>query len=150
MLQAVMAAALGQSVANSVQADRRRGVRANPAASLIVATDKKAGLYVYGLDGRTRSFAAGGRLNNVDLMDMGAAGVIVVASDRNDPLSAMLRIYRLDTASAWTAVHDQAVIHMKRRTSRYDSRSRDSAVEAVSIMMIGASIRSASGNTTPP
>jgi 3-phytase len=73
---------------------------ADPGASLIVATDKKAGLYVYGLDGRTRSFAAGGHLNNVDLMDMGAAGVIVVASDRNDPLAAVLRIYRLDTASA--------------------------------------------------
>jgi 3-phytase len=72
----------------------------DPSASLIVATDKKAGLYVYGLDGKTRSFSAGGRLNNVDLMDMGAAGVIVVASDRNDPLSAVLRIYRLDTASA--------------------------------------------------
>ena len=57
---------------------------ADPAASLIVATDKKAGLYVYGLDGRTRSFADGGLLNNVDLADMGAAGVIVVASDRND------------------------------------------------------------------
>ena len=32
---------------------------ADPAASLIVATDKKAGLYVYGLDGKVRQFAAG-------------------------------------------------------------------------------------------
>lgn len=76
---------------------------ADPAASLIVATDKKAGLYVYGLDGRTRSFAAGGRLNNVDLVDMGAAGVIVVASDRNDLANARLQIYRLDTATAQLA-----------------------------------------------
>ena len=47
---------------------------ANPAASLIVATDKKAGLYVYGLDGKVRSFVAAGRVNNVDLIDMGPAG----------------------------------------------------------------------------
>ncbi|RYE71235.1 MAG: phytase, partial [Oxalobacteraceae bacterium] len=54
---------------------------ANPAASLIVATDKKAGLHIYTLDGKSRFFDPSGRLNNVDLMDMGAAGVIVVASD---------------------------------------------------------------------
>jgi 3-phytase len=73
---------------------------ANPATSLIVATDKKAGLYVYGLDGRTRSFADGGLLNNVDLVDLGAAGIIVVASDRNDPVAAQLQVYRLDPATA--------------------------------------------------
>lgn len=71
-----------------------------PADSLIVATDKKAGLYVYGLDGRVRSFDPAGRLNNVDLVDLGARGVIVVASDRNDPAAALLRIYRLDTDRA--------------------------------------------------
>ncbi|WP_225204681.1 phytase [Novosphingobium huizhouense] len=73
---------------------------ANPAASLIVATDKKAGLYLYGLDGRPRDFSPDGRLNNVDLVDMGAAGVIVVASDRNDEARAKLRLYRLDTRAA--------------------------------------------------
>jgi 3-phytase len=73
---------------------------ADPAQSLIVATDKKAGLYVYGLDGKTRHFAGGGLLNNVDLADMGAAGIIVAASDRNDPLAAKLQLYRLDPASA--------------------------------------------------
>ena len=72
----------------------------DPAASLIVATDKKAGLYVYGLDGKTRSFVEGGLLNNVDLVDMGRQGVIVVASDRNDLANAMLQVYRLDTAAA--------------------------------------------------
>lgn len=70
-----------------------------PAQSLIVATDKKAGLYVYGLDGRVRHFHPGGRLNNVDLIDMGRAGVIVVASDRNDEAQALLQLYRLDPAS---------------------------------------------------
>jgi len=73
---------------------------ADPAASLIVATDKKAGLHVYGLGGKSRSFEPDGRLNNVDLVDMGRQGVIVVASDRNDPLAAKLRLYRLDTATA--------------------------------------------------
>lgn len=70
-----------------------------PARSLIVATDKKAGLYVYGMDGKVRHFVAGGRLNNVDLIDMGRTGVIVVASDRNDEAQALLQIYRLNTQS---------------------------------------------------
>lgn len=69
---------------------------ASPAASLIVATDKKAGLHVYDLSGKSRFFDPAGRLNNVDLVDLGAAGVIVVASDRNDPAHARLRLYRLD------------------------------------------------------
>jgi 3-phytase len=73
---------------------------ANPAASLIVGTDKKAGLHVYGLDGKSRSFVADGRLNNVDLIELRDGRVIVVASDRNDEANALLRIYRLDTASA--------------------------------------------------
>lgn len=73
---------------------------ANPQASLIVATDKKAGLYVYGLDGQVKSFANSGLVNNVDLVDTGAHGVIVVASDRNDLTQAVLQVYRLDTATA--------------------------------------------------
>lgn len=73
---------------------------ANPAASLIIGTDKKAGLHVYGLDGKSRFFDPAGLLNNVDLADIGEAGVIVVASDRNDRAAAKLRLYRLDTAAA--------------------------------------------------
>jgi 3-phytase len=77
---------------------------ANPAASLIVGTDKKAGLYVYGLDGRVRDFLDAGRVNNVDLRDAvsmtGQPGVLVVASDRNDVANAKLALFRLDTASA--------------------------------------------------
>ncbi|RYY29016.1 MAG: phytase [Sphingomonadales bacterium] len=72
---------------------------ANPSASLIVGTDKKAGLYVYDLNGKQKSFIDAGRVNNVDLRDMGKAGVIVAASDRNDPLNAKLALFRLDTAS---------------------------------------------------
>lgn len=72
----------------------------NPAASLIVATDKKAGLYVYGLDGGERSSLAAGQVNNVDLRDMGDAGIIVAASDRNDRAAAKLALFRLDPATA--------------------------------------------------
>lgn len=64
---------------------------ANPAQSLIIATDKKAGLYVYGLDGAIKSFVDAGLVNNVDNL-----GDLVVASDRNDPLVAHLATFRLD------------------------------------------------------
>lgn len=67
----------------------------NPASSLIIATDKKAGIYVYGLDGKIRSFANAGLVNNVDIF-----GDIVVASDRNDKTNAHLAVYRLDPATA--------------------------------------------------
>ena len=69
----------------------------DPSASLIVGTDKKAGLHVYTLDGASRFFAPDGNLNNVDLADMGDQGVIVVASNRNDPAAAALSVYRLNT-----------------------------------------------------
>ena len=73
---------------------------ADPAASLIVATDKKAGLHVYDLSGRERSMVEVGRVNNVDLVDLGAAGVIVVASDRNDLANAALQVFRLNPVTA--------------------------------------------------
>lgn len=77
---------------------------ADPAASLIVGTDKKAGLYVYGLDGARRHFLDAGRINNVDLKaDVpinGAPGILVVASDRNDVTQAKLALFRLDPATA--------------------------------------------------
>ncbi len=73
---------------------------AEPEKSLIIGTDKKAGLHVFGLDGKRRQFVSDGRLNNVDLADMGNQGIIVVASDRNDKKHAALRIYRLQTETA--------------------------------------------------
>ncbi len=77
---------------------------ANPAASLIVGTDKKAGLYVYGLDGKHRDFIDAGRVNNVDLKDdvtiNGAPGILVVASDRNDIAHSKLALFRLDPTTA--------------------------------------------------
>ncbi|MET0248268.1 MAG: phytase [Sphingobium sp.] len=77
---------------------------ANPAASLILGTDKKAGLYVYGLDGKVRDFIDAGRVNNVDLRDGvvmgGGTGILAVASDRNDIANAKLALFRLDPVSA--------------------------------------------------
>ena len=71
---------------------------ADPDDSLIVATDKQAGLHVYGLAGKSLAFDPAGRLNNVDLLDLGPRGILVVASDRNDEKNAELRLYRLDPA----------------------------------------------------
>jgi 3-phytase len=77
---------------------------ADPAASLIVGTDKKAGLYVYRLDGKVRDFIDAGRVNNVDLKDgvsiNGQNGILVAASDRNDLASAKLALFHLDPATA--------------------------------------------------
>lgn len=72
---------------------------ANPAASLIVGTDKQAGLYVYGLDGQVRDFNNAGRVNNVGLVDT-PAGVIVAASDRSDEAKAQIALFRLNTTTA--------------------------------------------------
>lgn len=77
---------------------------ANPAASLILGTDKKAGVYVYGLDGKVRDFNNAGRVNNIDLRDDVAfadgKGILAVASDRNDVAHARLALFRLDPATA--------------------------------------------------
>ena len=50
---------------------------ANPAASLVVGTDKKGGLYVYDLKGAQKSFLAAPGLNNVDLIEIAGGRVLV-------------------------------------------------------------------------
>lgn len=76
----------------------------NPTASLIVGTDKKAGLHVYDLSGADRFFIDAGAVNNVDLRAdvtiAGTPGVLVAASDRNDLANAKLALFRLDTTTA--------------------------------------------------
>lgn len=75
----------------------------NPSASLIIGTDKKAGLYVYGLDGSIKSFLPEGQLNNVDLREVMIGGkktILVGASVRNDRLNAHIGLYRLDPETA--------------------------------------------------
>ncbi|GAB4478505.1 MAG: hypothetical protein OHK0018_09560 [Erythrobacter tepidarius] len=72
---------------------------ANPAASLVVGTDKKGGLYVYDLKGAQKSFLAAPGLNNVDLLELAAGRVLVVASDRSDLTRVHLFLALLDTAT---------------------------------------------------
>ncbi len=71
----------------------------DPSASLIVATDKKAGLYVYNLEGEILSFTDAGEVNNVDLVELGDGTVFVAASDRNDPLNSHIVFYTLNTSA---------------------------------------------------
>ncbi|RZJ80122.1 MAG: phytase, partial [Brevundimonas sp.] len=71
---------------------------ADPAASLVVATDKKSGLYLYDMQGRVLQHLPDGKMNNVDLRSgfslSGRPIVLVTASDRTNKSIA---IYRLDT-----------------------------------------------------
>jgi 3-phytase len=72
---------------------------ANPAASLIVATDKKGGLYVYDLAGAQVSHLAAPGLNNVEVVELPGGQVLALASDRSDPAMAHIFVARLDTAT---------------------------------------------------
>ena len=71
---------------------------ANPANSLIIGTDKKAGLNLYDMQGRVIQHLPDGKMNNVDLREgfmLGGQPVVLVsASDRTNKAVA---IYRLDT-----------------------------------------------------
>lgn len=72
---------------------------ANPAESLIIGTDKKAGLHAYGLDGAIRARLPDGLLNNVDLradvLVNGAPAIVLAASDRTDLQNGHLALYTL-------------------------------------------------------
>ena len=73
---------------------------ADPALSLVIATDKKSGLYVYDADGNLLQTLPDGRMNNVDLRDGFVSGgnslTLVAASDRSDDTIAL---YLLDPAT---------------------------------------------------
>lgn len=73
--------------------------RRAPAESLVIGTDKKAGIHVYDLKGRRLSFTPAARLNNVDLREIGGR-VWVAASDRADVTQAHVALFALDTAAA--------------------------------------------------
>lgn len=68
----------------------------DPSKALILGTDKKAGLYVYGLDGAVRAFLPEGPLNNVDLRDgfevEGRPMVLAAASHRTRAGAALFLI----------------------------------------------------------
>ena len=90
--------------------------RRTPAASLIVATDKKEGLNVYGLDGKLRSNLPAGRVNNVDLRDgvtiAGKRGVLVAASDRTVIGEGRLALFALDPVQAKLTLLTRAPVAM--------------------------------------
>lgn len=69
--------------------------------SLVVGTDKRAGIHVYDMAGKAVSFTASPRLNNVDLradvMVNGKPSVLVAASDRRDEMNAAIALFTLDT-----------------------------------------------------
>jgi len=71
---------------------------ADPAASIIIGTDKKAGLYSYNLNGEMLDFIAAGALNNVSVHD-GDHGLIALASDRGDSLNSHIAIFSVDKQS---------------------------------------------------
>ena len=72
---------------------------ADPSKSLIVGTDKKAGLHVYNLEGEQVSFFQGAGLNNVDLAELDDGTILVAASDRRDLALAHVLIASLDPAT---------------------------------------------------
>lgn len=70
----------------------------DPSRSLVIATDKKAGMYIYDMQGKVVQFLPDGKVNNVDLREGFELGgkkvVLVTASNRTDKSIA---IYVLDT-----------------------------------------------------
>lgn len=69
---------------------------ADPAASLILGTDKTAGLYAYGLDGAVRDFLPDGELNNVDLRPFSLRGepVALAGATRRDDETLVFYVVR--------------------------------------------------------
>jgi 3-phytase len=74
--------------------------RNNPSRSIVIATQKQSGLYVYDLQGRVLQFLPDGRMNNVDVRDNFSLGgqlvSIATASNRSDD---SISIYRIDAAT---------------------------------------------------
>lgn len=74
--------------------------KSDPSKSLIVGTDKKHGIFIYGMDGSIKARIAAGKVNNVDLrndvMINGQPETVVAVSDENQP-QAKIALYRLDT-----------------------------------------------------
>jgi 3-phytase len=68
------------------------------ATSFVLATDKKAGIGIFGLDGRLVDFFAVGRINNIDLredfpFESGTAPIVAASNKTTD----MIDVFRFDT-----------------------------------------------------
>lgn len=79
--------------------------RLDPAASVVIGTDKRAGLVVYDMQGQELQFVENGRMNNVDLREGFSLGgqdiILVTASDRT---RKAISIFRLDPVTR--TLHD--------------------------------------------
>lgn len=69
----------------------------DPSQSLIIGTDKRAGLYVYDLNGAVKQFLPSGQPNNVDLrqgvvLSDGWSGDLAAATDRADDTFALFSV----------------------------------------------------------
>jgi 3-phytase len=131
---------------------------ADPARSLIVATDKEAGIGVLDLTGKLLSFQPLGRINNVDLradVDIaGSRGVLVAASDRSDTSKPRLHLFRLDpVAGALIPIGDvrpekgQAYgLCLHRRGTEIDAFMvyKQGVIEQIAIDLSGAQVKWAS------
>lgn len=93
----------------------------NPAASLIVGTDKKAGLYSYGMDGKVRDFVPAGALNNVDLRVVkdtaGQPMILVAASDRTDLKRPRVALFSMDGKNGKLALLGTQPVYPASRTA---------------------------------
>ena len=71
----------------------------NPGRSLVLGTDKSAGLHVYDLNGRQLQFVPAGRVNNVDVRvrPWGLADMSVAVASHREP--SELVVFTLDHAS---------------------------------------------------
>ncbi|WP_422345297.1 phytase [Parasphingorhabdus sp.] len=72
----------------------------DPSQSLIIGTDKKAGIHIYDLQGRQMSFLAADAVNNIDIRTVSSAAgevILVGASDRSDRKQPRLALYTLDS-----------------------------------------------------
>ena len=130
----------------------------DPARSLVVATDKQAGIHVYDLAGKRLSYTPAPRLNNVDLREAGGR-IIVAASDRADEAQAHVSLFELDSATArlrtlgrfpvgageaygmclWTRARDHALFGF---VVLKDGRIDQVSIEATSSGMVVRTVRS--------
>jgi 3-phytase len=85
----------------------------DPALSLIIGTDKDAGLAVYEPDGTQRQFIGGMRPNNVDVrygFPLGDSTVDIVAF--GDRLNQTIRIFRVDVSTRTLVNVTSGMIHV--------------------------------------
>lgn len=110
----VMAAAETARVGGSGDAADDPGfwLASDPADSLILGTDKTAGLYVYDLAGEVLQFLPVGRLNNVDVRDgfMTADGATVAIAAATNRTTVTLDLFIIDPATGTVMVPDDGAI----------------------------------------